>query len=133
MGPITVPTTILGPNTLTLTDGTTSCQIASAAGVTNLCNANLTVDTSGNEAANSLATHIVKSGTSSNTDITGRISLSSGAATYTLAGTYASAPDCHADDVTTPGFGVSVSESTTTITFTGAGSDIIKYSCLGRN
>lgn len=76
---------------------------------------------------------IVRSGSSANKDITGRITLAGGTATFTLAGTYTSAPDCLTQDVTTPANASSVSESTTVLTFTGTGTDIIKYVCIGRN
>jgi hypothetical protein len=75
----------------------------------------------------------VRSGSSSNTDLTGRITLSGGTATYNLTETYASAPNCLTADVTTPANASSVSESTTVLTFTGTGTDVIKYQCNGRN
>jgi hypothetical protein len=74
----------------------------------------------------------LRSGTASNTDLTGRIALSGGTASYTLTQTYASAPDCITADVTTPANASSVSESTTALTFTGTGTDTIKWICVGR-
>ncbi len=75
----------------------------------------------------------VRSGVSSNTELTGRITLAAGTATYTLVGVYASAPNCITSDATTPANASSVSESSTTLTFTGTGTDVIKYICAGRN
>jgi hypothetical protein len=75
----------------------------------------------------------IRSGSSSNTDLTGRITLSGGTATYNLTETYTSAPNCLTADVTTPANASSVSESTTVLTFTGTGTDVIKYQCNGRN
>jgi hypothetical protein len=75
----------------------------------------------------------IRSGTASNTDLTGRITLSGGTATYTLTETYTSAPNCLTADATTPANASSVSESTTVLTFTGTGTDVIKYECNGRN
>ena len=75
----------------------------------------------------------VRSGSASNTDITGRVTLSVGTGSYSLGQTYTSAPNCLCNDVTTPGNACSVSESTTTLTFTGTGTDVVKYVCIGRN
>lgn len=75
----------------------------------------------------------LRSGTSGNQDLTGRITLSGGTATYTLTQTYASAPNCIVQDVTTPANASSVSESTTTLTFSGTGTDVLKWICMGRN
>ena len=69
----------------------------------------------------------IRSGSSANKDITGRITLAGGTATYTLAGVYATAPVCLTADATTPANASSVSESTTILTFTGTGTDDIKY------
>lgn len=75
----------------------------------------------------------VRSGSASNADITGRIALSSGSATYTLKGKYISAPNCIAQDVTNAANVASVSESATTLTFYGTGNDTVKWVCVGRN
>jgi hypothetical protein len=75
----------------------------------------------------------VRSGASGNTDLTGRVTLSTGAGSYSLTQTYASAPNCLCADVTTPANACSISESTTALTFTGTGSDVVKYICMGRN
>jgi hypothetical protein len=75
----------------------------------------------------------LRSGSSANKDLTGRIALVGGAATYTLTGIYASPPDCVTADVTTPANSNSVLESTTTLTFSGTGTDTLKWVCAGRN
>jgi hypothetical protein len=76
---------------------------------------------------------VLRSGSSANKDLTGRIALAGGAATYTLSGIYASPPDCITADVTTPANANSVLESITTLTFTGTGTDTLKWVCAGRN
>lgn len=75
----------------------------------------------------------LQSGTTTNNDITGRVSLSGGTGSYTLKGTYASAGNYICADVTTPANTCTASETSTVITFTGTGSDIIKYIGVGRN
>jgi hypothetical protein len=75
----------------------------------------------------------LRSGSSANKDLTGRIALVSGAATFTLTGIYATAPDCVTADVTTPANANSVVESLTTLTFSGTGTDTLKWVCAGRN
>jgi hypothetical protein len=75
----------------------------------------------------------IRSGSSANKDVGGRITLAAGTATYTLTGVYATAPVCFTADATTPGNASSVSETTTVLTFTGTGTDVIKYHCIGRN
>ena len=75
----------------------------------------------------------IRSGSASNKDVGGRITLAAGTATYTLTGVYATAPVCFTADATTPGNASSVSETSTVLTFTGTGTDVIKYHCIGRN
>lgn len=75
----------------------------------------------------------VRSGVSTNTDLTGRITLSGGAFTYTLLGTYATAPNCVTQDVTTPANSSFAVEGTTNIVFHGTGTDVLKYHCVGLN
>ena len=75
----------------------------------------------------------LRSGSSANKDLTGRIALVGGTATYTLAGVYATPPDCVTADVTTPANANSVLESVTTLTFSGVGADTLKWVCAGRN
>ena len=60
-------------------------------------------------------------GSASNSDLEeGRVTLSAGAATYTLTGTYTTAPNCLTADVTTPGNASHVTESITALTFAHA-------------
>ena len=75
----------------------------------------------------------LRSGSSANKDLTGRIALVGGAATFTLTGIYATPPDCVTADVTTPANSNSVLESLTTLTFSGTGTDTLKWVCAGRN
>jgi hypothetical protein len=72
-----------------------------------------------------------KSGTTSNSDIAGQITLSGGSATYTFGKSYASAPICVATD-TTATAAVKVTTTTTTLTLAGTGSDVVNYICMGR-
>lgn len=75
-----------------------------------------------------------KTGTSSNSDVTGILTASSGTASYTFAGTYASAPVCIVQDDTTIGNLLTKTVSTTTLTATTTGStDHVSYVCVGRN
>ena len=75
----------------------------------------------------------MRSGSASNSDLTGRVTLSAGAATYTLTGAYTTAPNCLTADVTTPGNASHVTESITALTFAGTGADVLKYICMGLN
>lgn len=76
---------------------------------------------------------VLRSGSSGNTDLTGRVTLSGGTYTLTLTGAYASAPNCWTADVTTPANASYAVESTTQVVFHGTGTDVIKYGCVGRN
>ena len=78
-------------------------------------------------------TPFVKSGFSSNTDLAGRLVVSNGSGTYTLTGTYSSAPNCVCADVAVPQNSCSVSESATVLKFAGTGTDMVKWVCVGRN
>lgn len=71
-------------------------------------------------------------GTASNSDIAGQLTLSSGSASYTFANTYTSAPICVATD-TTAANAIQISVTTTTLTLTGTGTDVLNYICVGRN
>lgn len=71
-------------------------------------------------------------GTASNTDLAGKVTLSTGSGTYTFAGTYATAPVCVATDTTAVN-AVKAATSTTVLTLTGTGSDVIAYHCIGLN
>jgi hypothetical protein len=67
---------------------------------------------------------------SSNTDLKGRVTLSSGTATQTLTKTYVTAPYCFVNDDTAlaPARCVATgSGSSWTLTITGTGNDVIKY------
>ena len=75
---------------------------------------------------------IVATGTSSNTDLAGQLTLLSGTASYTFTGQYTSAPICTASDTTNIN-AVKVSATTTGLTVTGSGADVINYICVGRN
>jgi hypothetical protein len=75
----------------------------------------------------------IRTGSAANKDLTGRIALAAGAASYTLIGGYGSAPNCFCADVTTPANLCSVAESTTALAFTGTGTDTVKWHCDGRN
>lgn len=73
-----------------------------------------------------------KTGTASNTDVAGQLTLSAGTASYTFAGTYTSAPICTATD-TTAANAVKVGVTTGALTLTGTTTDVIDYVCAGRN
>lgn len=77
------------------------------------------------------------SNSATNTDLTGRITLSSGSATFTFGlTTNVSAPNCWVmGDETTPSNGSTtyIAATTTGFTLTGTGSDVIRYGCLRRN
>ena len=74
----------------------------------------------------------IATGTASNTDLAGQLTLSTGTKTYTFVGTYVSAPICVATDVTALN-PVQVSITTTVLTINGTGSDVVNYLCIGRN
>ncbi len=75
----------------------------------------------------------IQSGTSSNTDLNGSLTLSTGSATYSFVSTsITTAPICVAVDATATN-AVKVVTSVTTLTITGTGSDVVKYICTGLN
>jgi hypothetical protein len=86
-----------------------------------------TVDLNGNTKLASIS-----SGVSTNTDLNGILTLSSGTASYTFTGTYTSAPVCVASDDTAIA-AVKVSVTSTTLTVTGTTTDAVSYICSGRN
>lgn len=75
---------------------------------------------------------LIQTQTASNTDLAGALTLSGGSATYTFAGTYVSSPICVASDSTAVN-AVKASASTTVLTLTGTGTDVVSYICVGRN
>jgi hypothetical protein len=69
--------------------------------------------------------------TTSNTDLAGFLTLSGGMQTYTFSATHATAPVCTATDTTAVN-AVQASASTTVLTVTGTGTDVVSYICIGR-
>jgi hypothetical protein len=82
-------------------------------------------------AGNVKAVKTVRTGSSTNTDLAGALTLASGTATFTFTGTYVTAPICVATD-TTAAAAVKVSATTTVLTITGTGTDAVNYICTGR-
>lgn len=74
----------------------------------------------------------VKTGTASNTDFAGQLTLSAGTVSRTFDGIYTSAPICVATDTTAIN-AVRVQTTTTTLTLTGTTTDVLNYICAGRN
>lgn len=74
---------------------------------------------------------LTSTGTSTNTDQAGQLTLASGSASYTFTRTYNSSPVCVATD-TSGVNAVKVSATTTSMTLTGTGSDVINYICWPR-
>lgn len=74
----------------------------------------------------------VRSGVSTNTDLTGSITMATGTGAYTFTGTYTTAPVCVASDDTAIA-AVRVVTTTTTLTVSGTGADVVGYICAGRN
>jgi hypothetical protein len=75
----------------------------------------------------------IASGSASNTDVNGILTLAAGTVTYTFVNTYSSAPICFSKDNTTPANATVEVVTTTTLTITGTGTDDVKYICIGRN
>lgn len=73
----------------------------------------------------------VKTGTASNTDTAGQLTLVAGTATYPFTGTYTVPPICTASD-TSAQSSYRVSTTTTTLTLNGTGSDVLNYICVPR-
>ena len=75
----------------------------------------------------------LRTGTSSNTDLAGFITLSGGAGSYTFANTsYAVAPVCTATD-TTAANATKASATATVLTVGGTSTDVLAYTCVVRN
>lgn len=75
----------------------------------------------------------IRTGTSSNTDLAGKLTMSAGTGTYTFTGTYSIAPICIIQDDTSFSGLLTKTVSTTTLTVTAGTSDVIDYICIGRN
>jgi len=78
----------------------------------------------------------VRSGVSSNSDITGNIALSGGSATYNMTETYSSSPNCGVWDDTTPAnaaYATVVVGTPTVLTLHGTGTDKVHWICIARN
>lgn len=76
--------------------------------------------------------HSIATGTASNSDLAGKVTLVAGAGTQALAGTYTTAPIVVCSD-TTAAAAVKCVATTTTITFAGTGTDVINYILIGLN
>lgn len=74
----------------------------------------------------------ISSGTASNTDLAGRLTLAGGTISRTFSGTYTTAPVCVANDNTAlqP---VQVTTTTTALAISGTGTDVVSYICVGLN
>jgi hypothetical protein len=92
-------------------------------------------DTSGTLYVGGTATiaETLKSGLATNTDMVGEITLSGGTGSYTFVNTYTNRPECFIHDHTTPTATPSFVVTSTTLTVTGTGTDVIGYGCIARN
>lgn len=72
-------------------------------------------------------------GVSTNTDLAGKITMSSGSGSYTFSGSYASAPICIVQDDTSFGGILTKTVTTTSLSVTAGTSDVVDYICMGRN
>jgi hypothetical protein len=80
------------------------------------------------------STKSISSGTASNTDLNGELTMSGGTLTYTFTGTYTSHPTCVASDETAiAAVKVTYTGSTAAIFTTSGATDVVSYICLGRN
>jgi hypothetical protein len=75
----------------------------------------------------------IATGSASNTDPAGKLTLVAGTATYTFTNTYLTAPICISKDLTTSTNATNETVTTTTLTLTGTGTDQVKYICIGLN
>jgi hypothetical protein len=97
--------------------------------VMHLCDASFAchVDSDNFHINGSLRTNV-----SANTDLAGTLTLVAGAASFTFTkGPYSIAPICVASDTTATNV-VKVSVTTTVMSLTGTGTDVINYICIGR-
>lgn len=83
-------------------------------------------------AAGNLALLHVSSGTTSNNDLAGILTLVGGTITYTFINTHTNAPVCTATD-TTSAAAVKASATNTVLTITGTGTDLVSYLCMSRD
>jgi hypothetical protein len=75
----------------------------------------------------------IATGSASNTDPAGKLTLVAGTATYTFTNTYLTPPICISKDLTTSTNATNETVTTTTLTLTGTGTDQLKYICVGLN
>ena len=76
---------------------------------------------------------IIFNGTASNTDSAGELTLAGGTVTYTWASIYASHPICNANDSTATNPVRVTYTGVASVTFLGTGTDVVDYTCVGRN
>ena len=74
----------------------------------------------------------VMTGTTSNTDAAGELTLSGGMATYTFTKTYQSHPICTANSESSNSPVRIVYNGVTSVSFMGTGADLISYTCIAR-
>jgi len=74
----------------------------------------------------------INTGTASNTDLAGTLTLVGGTITRTFSKSYTSAPICVATDTTATN-AVQTSVTTTVLTINGTSTDAVSYICMGRN
>jgi hypothetical protein len=79
-------------------------------------------------------TKSLSSGTASNSDLNGELTMAGGTHTYTFTGTYTSHPICIASDETAIApVKVTYTGSTAVIFTTSGATDVVDYNCTGRN
>jgi hypothetical protein len=85
--------------------------------------------------ANAMATAtVISTGTTSNTDLAGTLTTTSGTVSYTFSSTNASAPICVADNYTDANTNWQITVTTTTLTITHGGTTphVFSYICIRR-
>lgn len=139
--PASTATNTIVPTAASTQPITASCNSGAAAGV--LCMQ--AKDASGNQVLGVVnndsvvlgkvgGTVSIGSGTSSNTDLDGTLTMSGGTATYTFSGSYGTHPMCTASDETSIAAVKVTYTGVVSVTFTTAGaSDVVDYHCLARN
>lgn len=88
---------------------------------------------SGGNASGQLDLGSMFSTTTGNTDLVGRVTLSSGSGSYTLARTYATHPACFANDETSTATLATCVCTTTTCAVHGTGTDVVDFHVIGFN